>query len=179
MHFRLVKPVKRKGTINQQFNQRIPADVSGYAVGITLHIPVGSEIVRKTITVKDDAIRVSLRAATPSEVKARQAQVAGYLETVWQGLREGPVVLSHRQAVALSRDVYEWGSLAEIDPDLSDAESAFTGEIGGGVYKNAMARLEAGTDPSGGDPAMVTATQILARRGPVGVPYRGFPQRSR
>lgn len=165
MHFRLVKPVKRKGTINQQFNQRIPADVRNHAVGVTLQIPVGPEIVRKTITPKDHAIRVSLRASTPSEVKMRQAQVAGYLETVWQGLRDAPLQLSHRQAVALSRDVYAWGSLAEDDPDLSDAESAFTGEIGGGVYKNAMARLEAETDPSGRDPAMLTARQILSRRG--------------
>lgn len=164
MHFRLVRPVKRKGTINQQFNQRIPADVLHHSVGITLQIPVGSETVKKTITPKDQAIRVSLRASTPSEVKTRQAQVAGYLETVWQGLRESPTVLSHRQAVALSRDVYNWESLADIDPDLSDAESAFTGEIGG-VYKNAMARLEAGTDPSGRDPAATTASQILARRG--------------
>lgn len=165
MHFRLVKPVKRKGTINQQFNQRIPADVRNRAVGVTLHIPVGLQVVRKTVTSKDHAIRVSLRASTPSEIKVRQAQVAGYLETVWQGLREPPLLLSHRQAVALSRDVYAWGSLAEIDPDLSDAESAFTGDIGGGVYKNAMARLEAETDPSGRDPAMATAHQILVRRG--------------
>jgi len=165
MLFRLVRPVKRKGTINQQFNQRIPADVRDHVVGVTLQIPVGSEIVRKTVTSKDHAIRVSLRASTPNEVKTRQAQVAGYLETVWQGLREVPIVLSHRQAVALSHDVYAWGSLAEIDPELADAESAFTGEIGGGVYKTAMARLEAGTDPSGHDPAMLTARQILTRRG--------------
>ncbi|RNJ44422.1 hypothetical protein B5V01_05930 [Mesorhizobium erdmanii] len=165
MHFRLVRPVKRKGTTNQQFNQRIPADVRDHAVGITLQIPVGSEIVRKTVTPKDHAIRVSLRASTPNEVKTRQAQVAGYLETVWQGLREVPIVLSHRQAVALSRDVYAWGSLAEIDAELADAESAFTGEIGGGVYKTAMARLEAGTDPAGRDPGMLTARQILTRRG--------------
>lgn len=44
MHFQPVKPVKRKGTINQQFNQRIPADVRDHAVGVTLQIPVGSEM---------------------------------------------------------------------------------------------------------------------------------------
>ncbi|TPK40990.1 hypothetical protein [Mesorhizobium sp. B2-5-3] len=96
MHFRLVRPVKRNGTINQQFNQRIPADVRDHAVGMTLHIPVGPQIVRKTITHENHAIRVSLRASTPSEVKSRQAQVVGYLETVWQGLRDAPMVLSHR-----------------------------------------------------------------------------------
>nr|WP_051410192.1 tyrosine-type recombinase/integrase [Mesorhizobium sp. LNHC220B00] len=165
MHFRLVRSVKRKGTINQQFNQRIPADVRDRAIGVTLHIPVGPQIVRKTITARDHAIRVSLRASTPSESKMRQAQVAGYLETVWQGLREPPLVLSHRQAVALSRDVYAWGSLAEIDPELADAESAFTGETGSGVYKNAMARLEAETDLSGPGPTTATARQILIRRG--------------
>lgn len=164
MLYRLVRPVKRKGTINQQFNQRIPADVRGRAAGVTLHIPIGADIVRKTITARDHAIRVSLRASTPAEVKTRQAQVTGYLETVWQGLRAAPLVLTHRQAVALSRDVYSWGSLAEIDPELADAESAFTGEIGGGVYKNAMARLEAeGKDP------VATARLILARRGLVNV----------
>jgi hypothetical protein len=87
MRFRLVRPEKRKGTINQHFNQRIPADVRDRAVGETLPIPVSAEIVSKTVGPKDHAIRVSLRASTPSEVKARQAQVAGYLETVWQSLR--------------------------------------------------------------------------------------------
>jgi hypothetical protein len=43
MLFRLVRPVKRKGSRYRQFVRRIPADVKQRAVGVKLHIPVGEQ----------------------------------------------------------------------------------------------------------------------------------------
>lgn len=107
MHFRLVRPMKRKGSTKHQFVQRIPADVKARAAGLKLHIPLGPETIRLTISPSAEAVRLSLRVSEPSQVKVRQAQVVAYLESVWRALRaDRPVPLTHRQAVALSRDIY-------------------------------------------------------------------------
>ncbi len=108
MLFRLVRPMRRRGSSNQQFVQRIPADVRHRAVGRKLAVPVGSETAFITITAKTDAIRFSLRTSEPSEAKIRQATAAGYLEAAWRALRTEcePVRLSHKQAVSLSGELY-------------------------------------------------------------------------
>jgi integrase len=104
---RLVSPVKRKGTRNIQFVQRIPADVKARAAGLKLSIPVGAEVQPLTISPKADAIRLSLRTSDPSAAKARQGQVGAYMETVWQALRGAkPTTLTHRQATALAGELY-------------------------------------------------------------------------
>lgn len=115
MHFRLVRPVKRKGTLNQHFTQRIPADVKSRAVGMTLHIPLGDAVVPIAVGESTQHIRLSLRSSDTSTVKLRQAEVVGYLETVWQSLRSSePVRVSHRQAVALSKELYDaWSTERE------------------------------------------------------------------
>ena len=52
MLYRLVRPVKRKGSSKQHFVQRIPADIKGRAAGLKLFVPVGPETVRLTISPK-------------------------------------------------------------------------------------------------------------------------------
>lgn len=107
MHFRLVRPMKRKGSTKHQFVQRIPADVKLHAAGLKLHIPLGTETIPLTISPKAEAVRLSLRASDASTVKTRQAQVVAYLESVWQALRNSEALpLTHRQAVALAGELY-------------------------------------------------------------------------
>jgi ABC-type sugar transport system ATPase subunit len=62
MLFRLVRPVKRKGTINHQFVQRIPADVKARAAGLKLHIPLGDQTVIVKLSSEPDTVRMSLRS---------------------------------------------------------------------------------------------------------------------
>lgn len=108
MALRLVSSVNRKGSKNEYFTQRIPTDIKGRAVGLKLAIPIGAETRLLTITPKADAVRVSLKTSDPGTAKVRQAQVAGYMETVWQALRgKEPVALSHREATALAGEVYQ------------------------------------------------------------------------
>lgn len=107
MLFRLVRPMKRKGSTNYQFVQRIPADLRQQMVGAKLAIPVGDEIVTVPITNKTQSIRLSLRTSDPTVVKERQAGVAAYLEKVFYALRtDAEVSLNHRNAVALFGEIY-------------------------------------------------------------------------
>lgn len=89
------------------FVQRIPADVKDKTAGLKLDIPVGPETVQYEITGAAQAVRLSLRTNDPRERKAREAKVLAYLESVWAALRRNHLVpLSHRNAVALARDLY-------------------------------------------------------------------------
>ncbi len=116
--------MRRKGTSRPQFVQRIPADVRDRMSGLKLSVPVGMEFIPLTISPKAQSIRLSLRTADPGMVKLRQMQVAIYLETVWQALRANePVPFTHRQAVALSGELYRaWSS----DPDANHRVSLGT-----------------------------------------------------
>jgi integrase len=109
----------RKGSRNPQFVQRIPTDLRDQMIGMRLNLPVGDAIVPIRITASTQAIRVSLKTADPTEAKNRQAGLAGYLERVFAALREErPIPLTHRQAVALSGEIYRaWAK--DIDPSNS------------------------------------------------------------
>lgn len=107
MLYRLVRPLKRKGTSNSSFQKRIPADVRQGMIGLSLLVPIGAERVRCDITEKMTTIRLSLRASSPAEVKVRQAELAAYFETLWESLRTSKAIrLTHRQCVALAGDFY-------------------------------------------------------------------------
>lgn len=113
MLYRLVRSVKRRDSSLIQFTQRIPADVLPRAAGLRLSIPLGGgEFHHLTISPAMKAIRLSLRTRDPSEAKVRQATVAAFLETVWQGFRATkPVSLTNRQAHALAGELYRaWAS---------------------------------------------------------------------
>ncbi|WP_185984116.1 DUF6538 domain-containing protein [Aureimonas mangrovi] len=111
MAFRLVASVKRSGSTQAYFQQRIPKAVRERAVGLRLAIPVGSEAVTLQITEAMETVRVSLRTSDPSTAKVRLAEVAAYVETVWQSLRAvEPVSLTHRQCVALAGDLFRAGT---------------------------------------------------------------------
>lgn len=107
MLFRLVRPVKRKGSRNRQFVRRIPSDVRSKATGLKLSIPVGDQTQSITISPRAQSVRLSLRTDDAAEVKVRLAQVDAYLENVWRALRaDAPVSLTHRQITALAGDLY-------------------------------------------------------------------------
>jgi hypothetical protein len=79
--------MRRSGSRNAYFNQRIPSDVKARALGLKLNLPIGSETVPLIVSPKANFVKISLRTSDPPEVKIRQAAIAGYLETVWQALR--------------------------------------------------------------------------------------------
>jgi integrase len=108
MLYRMVRPAKRKGSSNFVYVRRIPVDVRDAAVRLgRLDVPVGGSLVTVRITPSTQAIRLSLGTSEPREVKSRNAAVDAYLENVWRALRQHePAALTHRQAVALSGELY-------------------------------------------------------------------------
>ncbi|MBZ9705695.1 site-specific integrase [Mesorhizobium sp. ESP7-2] len=126
MLYRLVRPVKRTGSSKQQFVQRIPADLRDRMVGMKLAVPIGGETAFVTITPKTESIRFSLKTGDPSAVKNRQADAAAYLEQIFRSLREDkPVALTHRQAVALSGELYRaWASDYDHRSTISFVQNA-------------------------------------------------------
>jgi len=107
MLFRLVRPMRRKGSRNRYYVKRIPVDVRRNVVGARLAVPVGEQTQTITISPRAEAIRLSLRTHDPVEVKRRQAAVDAYLENVWQAHRhDEPVSLTQRQATALAGEFY-------------------------------------------------------------------------
>ncbi|WP_421952199.1 phage integrase N-terminal SAM-like domain-containing protein [Pelagibacterium sp.] len=108
MLLRLVTPVKRSGSSNIQLKKRIPLDVLPLVRGQQLAIPIGGEWASVTITDSMNTIRLSLRTADLSVAKVRQAEALAHLERVFESYRaDRPVELSQRNAVALSRVIYE------------------------------------------------------------------------
>lgn len=99
--------MRRDGSRNSLFVQRIPTDVRENAIGNPLAIPLGDGFVFVTPSESAQAVRFSLRTADPTEIKTRQAVAAAYLETVWAALRnETPAHLTHKQATALAGELY-------------------------------------------------------------------------
>lgn len=121
MILRLVRMMRRKGTDNRYFVQRIPADVKSRAVGMTLTLPVGNTPVPVPIKRNTAAIRVSLRTADATEAKVRQAAIAGHLARVWESLRSEVRHLTQKEAVALAGEVYRrWTSALEDNPGVPE-----------------------------------------------------------
>lgn len=65
MLFRLVRPMKRKGSQNQQFARRIPADLRLRLVGRRLEVPLGDGFATVRISESTSLIRFSLRTGEP------------------------------------------------------------------------------------------------------------------
>jgi integrase len=108
MLYRLVRPMRRKDSRNGYFQQRIPADVRPLAIGRTLEFQVGGETVSVPVTERSAIIKFSLRSSDPAQVKLRLAEAASQAELHWKALRQAePVILTHRQCVALARRAYE------------------------------------------------------------------------
>jgi len=59
MLFRLVRPVKRKGSRHRQFVRRIPADVRDKAMGTKLLIPVGEQTQIVIISPRAQSVRLN------------------------------------------------------------------------------------------------------------------------
>ncbi|WP_342714106.1 recombinase XerD [Bradyrhizobium sp. B039] len=107
MLYRVVRPMKRDGSRFQLYVRRIPVDVRERLVGRTLYFPLGEDTHAVTISPRAQAIRFSLRADEPAEVKARIAAADQYLERILRAFRDdSPASLTNAQATALAGRLY-------------------------------------------------------------------------
>jgi integrase len=109
------------------------------ARGKTITVPLGHDLIAKTIGPKATVVKLSLRTSDPSEAKSRHASVAAYLEGIWRALRDGPISLTHKQTVAISGELYtsfvgaladDPGEAALWDTVIADNQAALDGNFG-------------------------------------------------
>lgn len=140
MLFRLVRPMRRKGSSKHQFNTRIPSDVRPQLVGKRLSIPFDDEVATLNVSERTTHLRFSLKSADPSIVKRRQAEVLEFVERYWQSLRQdAPLELTHPQAVAVSGDLYRAWS-ADLEAPHKASRSISLDLTPGGEWVRGPAR---------------------------------------
>lgn len=125
----MASPVRRDDSAFLQLRKRIPADVLAGAKGraFVIELPAVGSKPAVTVSAKLAAeVKLSLRTADPAEAKVRMASVTAALGAVVDGIRKGPVALTHMQIVALSGDVYQaFVAQWEAEPDSPDRWAAF------------------------------------------------------
>lgn len=116
MLLRLPRSMIRNRSRKAQYNTRIPTPLLGKLEGVRLEIPCGDEIVVKVLKASTSHVVFSLRTDDPVEAMMRKAQAGAYLDAVFSArLQDAPVLLSHRQCVALAGELYRsWAK----DPDI-------------------------------------------------------------
>ena len=107
MVLRRARPTSRSESSNLCFRKRIPADVKAVARGQTLAIPVGNEVISVVLSETTNEVKLSLRMTDRGIAAERHRQVASHLHRVWEGFRQGPERLSHRQTAALAQSPSE------------------------------------------------------------------------
>lgn len=117
MVLRMARPIKHRASGIYIFKERVPADLRQKAKGTRVALPIGGETTH--VTVGSEFVELSLRTRDPAETAFRHSQADAALRRHWDTLRNGPVRLNHKQAVALAGDVYRFGAQMLDDPDLS------------------------------------------------------------
>ncbi|MDR3493334.1 MAG: hypothetical protein P4L82_01925 [Ancalomicrobiaceae bacterium] len=123
--------------------KRIPGDIKSRLAGRDLEIPLGEETVHVKFIAGMESIRFSLRTSDPASAKIRQAESAAIVEAFFGAVRDDrPIALTRRQAVALSRDIYE----------------AWCGDEPSGTY---VFFDRQGFDPSTGDELVIADRPVI------------------
>jgi hypothetical protein len=99
MVLRMARPSTRLGTSNRQYRRRYPKDISRILDGL------GPTFQRPTGWGKE-SITLTLGTADPVKAKAAHARIAADVEAHFAILRAGPQPLTHKEAVALSGEIY-------------------------------------------------------------------------
>ncbi len=114
----------RKGSSKLQFERRIPADVMERMQGQTFFVAVSDDL-SLTGAISSGKARLSLRTDDETVAGLRTALIATHLEKLYEAARTGPQALTHKQAVALSKAVYDlFISQFEDNPGLPEMWAA-------------------------------------------------------
>lgn len=108
--WRMSRPTTRNDSSNGQYVRRLPADVANAMRGavLALEFPATSTAGARAITARAGRhfIRFSLGASDEATVRARWRHAESVVDKLIAATRSGPVALTHREAVALSGEVY-------------------------------------------------------------------------
>ncbi|MDP4024160.1 hypothetical protein Q8W71_16140 [Methylobacterium sp. NEAU 140] len=121
MVLQMARPSARLGTLNHQFRRRYPADIR------RILDKLGASFVRPSGWGKE-GITLTLGTANSTQAKAAHARISADVETTFAALRTGPRHLSHKEAVALSGEVYR-ALIAEHEDDPGEVERWLKAEV--------------------------------------------------
>jgi len=110
--------MRRRGSRNDQFRERIPADVIELARGRTVVVEIAGRKFEKRIGLTAAEVTFSLRTPSAVEAKRRHADASSQLKTFYEGLRglQRPIRLTHEECVRLAGDLFRgWTS---TEPNL-------------------------------------------------------------
>ncbi|NIX78104.1 DUF6538 domain-containing protein [Microvirga terricola] len=136
MVLRMASPIPDKTSGIFYFRVRVPTDLLARIKGQTVTLPVGEDLVSVTAS---DVVKLSLRTRDPRKAKTYFVAANAALSAYWESIRKGPRKLYHKEAVALSGEVYraftsafedEPGSYERWATVLDDNEAARTGSYG-------------------------------------------------
>ncbi|MBJ3777132.1 tyrosine-type recombinase/integrase [Acuticoccus mangrovi] len=109
--------MKRPKSSLFQCGRRIPGDILDKARGRTIAVRIGDRVVEKSIGPKTVELWFSLGTRDPAEAKVREAAALADLDRTWEALRNGPIRLTKREAVALAGEIYRgWMEIVGDDP---------------------------------------------------------------
>ena len=109
MGLRMPSPTKRDGSSVFQIRERVPADIRRRVpeFPVIFELPAfGNEPVRTVSATARHQVKFSLGTRDPAAAKARSGIAKAHLEKLYASLRSGPTILSQKESVALSGEVY-------------------------------------------------------------------------
>ena len=109
MGLRMTTASKRSDSEKQQYRRRVPADVLERASGrvYPIVLPSVGPVAEEGVDVRiRPAISFSLRVVGEAAGKIRAAAVNAQIDAIFEGVRAGPVELTHRQIIRFAGDVY-------------------------------------------------------------------------
>jgi hypothetical protein len=121
---------RRSDSRNEQFNARLPDDLVDRAVGrpVVIDFPAmaSSKAYTASASLRKTHVRFSLGTSDRHVADQRTALAHAHLAKLFDELRRGPQRLSHRDTIALSKDIYDL-VVAKFDenPGSPDRWAAF------------------------------------------------------
>src|SRR4051794_21089390 len=103
MTLRMARPWKDPKTSVWHLRQRLPRDLVVRLKGSMVTLPIGEDFATVRM---GDVVQVSLRTKDPRKAKQLHAITDAALREFYDRQRNGPIKLTHRQAVALSGVLY-------------------------------------------------------------------------
>ena len=125
MAWAMARPANRSDSRRAQFVKRLPVDVVGRLRGVpfAIEFPATHSTPARSVvaTIGRDSVRFSLGTTAQATVQARQALALVHVERLIGAARTGPRALTHKEAVALSGEVYRrFVGLHEDEPGSRD-----------------------------------------------------------
>ena len=119
---RMARPMRRKGSRNEQFRQWIPEDVRAVARGRSFVVEIAGRKYEKCIGPTAAEVTFSLRTPSVAEVKRRHAEVLHQFHTFCEGLRglQQPIRLTQEECVRLVGGLFRGWTGTAPDLDLQD-----------------------------------------------------------